>query len=72
MSGGLACRTPVHRRAWRVLQRLSNRSAFNGGRVTPSAYSEVVCGECGTRWRTKAAYVAGTPDYQPGEEVLAK
>jgi len=62
MSGGLACRNTCHSGAWRVTQRLSNRSAFNGYQVTPSAYSEVLCGECGTRWRTKADYVADLPD----------
>lgn len=63
MSAGVACRVPAHRPAWRVTQRLSNRSAFNGYRQTPSAYSEIQCGECGSRWRTRAAYVAETPDW---------
>jgi hypothetical protein len=62
MSAGIACKTPSHRTSWVVTQRLSNRSAFNGYRTTPSAYSEVCCGSCGTRWRTTAAYVADLPD----------
>jgi hypothetical protein len=35
----------------------ANYSSFNGGRRTPSEYSEVICSRCGRRWRTKAAYV---------------
>lgn len=57
------------REAWRVAVRLGNYSWFSGGsagRRTPSDYSELVCarhaGGCGARWRTKARYVAGTPD----------
>lgn len=62
MSAGVACKIRAHRTVWVVLQRLSNRSAFNGYRVTPSAYSEVYCAPCRTRWRTTAAYVADLPD----------
>ena len=63
MSGGTACKNPAHRDSWRVLQRKRNHSAFNGGRMTPSMYSEVCCGACGHRWRTKAAYVDQLPDH---------
>ncbi|WP_052398055.1 hypothetical protein [Streptomyces sp. NRRL F-5123] len=58
----MACTNRDHRPAWRVEVRKANYSAFNGGRRTPSDYSQVRCGECGARWRTKAAYVAKTPD----------
>jgi len=30
--------------------------------MTPSAYSEVTCGTCERRWRTKATYVDQLPD----------
>jgi hypothetical protein len=45
-----------------VQQRHQNRSAFNGYHVTWSRYSEVVCLDCGCRWRTTAAYVDDLPD----------
>jgi hypothetical protein len=48
---------------WRVTVREGNYSAFNGGRFTPSAYSEVKCAECGRVWRTKAAYVQTLRDW---------
>lgn len=51
-----------HRGAWLVTVRKANHSAFNGGHRTPSAYSEIWCGTCGRRWRTKAAYVNKLPD----------
>lgn len=59
MSQGKACNSPQDHRptSWFVLLRESNRSAFNGGRLTPSAYSTVECLRCGAVWRTKAAYV---------------
>lgn len=58
MSQGTFCRDPKrHRGRWYVVQFRCNHSAFNGGRRTPSAYSEVVCPECPTVWRTKAKYV---------------
>lgn len=62
MSQGTTCRVKEHRPRWEVLQRRYNRSAFNGYRRTPSAYSLVYCPECGGVWRTKAAYVNGLPD----------
>jgi hypothetical protein len=58
----IACRNRAHRPAWRVEVRRANYSAFNGYRRTPSAYSQLRCGECGAVWRTKAAYVDETPD----------
>jgi hypothetical protein len=57
----VACRDRSHRLAWRVTALRCNYSTFNGGRRTPSAYSEIVCGLCGARWRTKAAYVDALP-----------
>jgi hypothetical protein len=51
-----------HRAAWLVAVREANYSAFNGGRRTPSAYSQCWCSTCGRRWRTKAAYVKDLPD----------
>lgn len=34
-----------------------NYSAFSGYKYTASAYSAIQCLECGSRWRTRAAYV---------------
>ncbi len=63
MSGGYACRNPNHKpHRWVVVQRKYNRSAFNGGRRTPSDYSLVRCTTCGSMWRTKAKYVDDLPD----------
>jgi len=61
-SAQLACRLPEHRSAWVVTQRKGNRSAFNGYRWTPSAYSEVRCTVGGSVWRSRAAYVDDLPD----------
>jgi len=46
---------------WVVVQYKSNRSAFNGYRLTPSDYSEIRCLKCGNFWRTKARYVERLP-----------
>jgi hypothetical protein len=54
--------TRQHRAFWRVVQRGCNYSAFNGYSRTESAYSLLRCQACGRRWRTRAAYVATTPD----------
>lgn len=62
MSGGAACAEKAHRTAWQVVQRMQNRSAFNGGRATRSAWSAVRCPLCGCHWRTRAAYVRTLPD----------
>jgi hypothetical protein len=53
---------PPDRTKWVVTARRCNYSAFNGGRYTPSAYSEVRCLTCGRRWRTKARYVSTLAD----------
>ena len=66
MSQGVPCENrAAHRDNWVVVTRQANYSTFNGGRRTPSAYSEVRCTACRGRWRTRAAYVASLPD-QPG------
>lgn len=70
MSKGHACTcsdilgsySHAQRRAWVVTMRKHNRSRFNGGRRTPSAYSEVRCNTCRAVWRTKAKYVDQLPD----------
>lgn len=54
----------------KVIQRSCNRSAFNGYRWTPSAYSTVECfapTHCVFIIRTKASYVAGLPDATDSE-----
>jgi len=48
---------PVAKRAWRVMQRKCNHSAFNGYHWTPSDWSHVVCLSCRASGRTKAKYV---------------
>lgn len=53
-----------HRASWVVVHRKCNFSAFSGYRYTPSDYSLVLCGTCGRRWRTKAAYVDTLPDQE--------
>lgn len=67
MSGGGFCtcderKKPIAERAWFVLDRLCNHSAFNGYRRTPSEYSAVCCRGCRSIWRTRADYVAKLPD----------
>lgn len=63
MSGGTACTDRKnHQSAWVVSVRKANYSAFNGGRRTPSDYSEVRCPKCLGVWRTKAAYVDELPN----------
>ena len=46
---------------WEVTALRGNSSAFNGYRFTPSAYSEIWCRKCRSRWRTRAAYVDELP-----------
>lgn len=58
----ITCRVEDHRPTWGVDVRYANYSTFNGGRRTPSAYSQVRCGTCGCVWRTKADYVSSLPD----------
>lgn len=62
MSAGVACRVRAHRGLWRVTVRKANYSAFNGGRRTPSAWSQLRCPACSTSWRSKGAYVDNVPD----------
>jgi hypothetical protein len=58
---------PVAERAWRVIVRNGNRSAFNGYRWQYSAYSSVTCLACGRTGRTKAAYVDELRAFDPAE-----
>lgn len=47
MSAGLPCLNRAeHFSSWVVVLRKANRSAFNGYRLTSSAYSEVRCLVC--------------------------
>lgn len=48
---------PVKERAWRVIDRRCNHSAFNGYQETYSDYSSVYCPRCQKVWRTKAEFV---------------
>lgn len=66
MSGGTACPVKAHRSQWVVTVYRANYSAFNGGRRTPSRYSEVFCSPCCRRWRTRAAYVERLPRADAG------
>lgn len=67
MSGGEVCQNRKgHQDLWKVTVRKANYSAFNGGRRTPSDYSEVHCPACPRAWRTKAAYVDRLPDASRG------
>ena len=61
MSGGVVCKCPKAERDWQVIQLRQNCSAFNGYHSTVSAYSEVRCFECFSRWRTTARYVDKLP-----------
>jgi hypothetical protein len=59
---GTACKEKAHRATWRVITRNASYSAFNGGRRTPSDYSQLTCLTCGVAWRSKAGYVRDLPD----------
>jgi hypothetical protein len=77
MSGGRSCycpekQKPVKDRAWRVLLRRGNRSAFNGYRWAPSDYSAVTCIDCRATWRTRASYVDFLSDWNQAEEENRK
>lgn len=63
MHGGCRCPRPC----WRVHARRCNFSAFNGYHQTASDYSGLVCTNCGHVWRSKARYVAETPDLSAAE-----
>lgn len=70
MSGGPSCKCPesqkpVAGRAWVVIQRNGNASAFNGYRWQYSDYSAVRCRICNMVWRTKAGYVGALKDSTP-------
>lgn len=71
MSQGVACKDKTHHAGglWVVTARNQNHSAFNGYRATPSAYSQVRCVECGTFWRTRAAFVRFLRDATDEERV---
>lgn len=63
MSGGTACSCARHRsERLLVIDRKCNHSAFNGGRLTRSDYSSVICSDCRRIWRTKAHYVGVLDD----------
>lgn len=67
MSASFSCKCserklPIENRAWFVLVRNCNFSAFNGYRRTYSDYSTVRCEACQTVGRTKAGYVAFLDD----------
>ncbi|WP_439681530.1 hypothetical protein [Embleya sp. MST-111070] len=62
VSRGPACRNAGHRAHWVVTVRNANYSAFNGGRRTPSPFSEIRCLACRSRWRSKGKFVARLPD----------
>lgn len=53
-----------------VTMRNHNRSAFNGYRVTPSRYSELLCLACGRSWRSRAKFVARLRDATDTEKGL--
>lgn len=53
---------PVEERAWVVVARKCNHSAFNGWRWTPSDWSEIWCRGCHAVGRTKAKYVDSLKD----------
>lgn len=62
MSGGTVCKCeeskkPIKERDWTITAYKCNYSAFSGYDYTPSAYSEIRCNKCSSRWRTKADYV---------------
>lgn len=64
MSGGPACpiKDDQHVVDNHVISQYhQNHSMFNGGRRTPSRYSEVMCLSTGLRWRTTAKYVEHLP-----------
>ena len=72
MSGGYACSCePINRSKWRVTALRHHRSAFSGGRITASDYSELRCLGCGNYWRTKAKYVDCIASAQGDEATRA-
>lgn len=61
------CQEPRDHRntGWYVEQYMYHRSAFQGGRVTPSPRSLVRCVLCGGVWRTSAQYTHTLPRTAP-------
>jgi len=55
-----------------VTARRCNYSKFNGSRYTPSAYSEMLCLDCGTTWRTRSPQVDDFPDATSEQRVAAR
>lgn len=55
-------RKPAQDRAWVVIQRNCNHSAFNGYHRTYSDYSTVYCPACRAVGRTKALFVLSLKD----------
>lgn len=53
---------PAYERAWFVVQRNFQCSAFNGYRREYTDRSTVVCGQCGETGRTAAKFVDLIPD----------
>jgi hypothetical protein len=53
---------PVAARAWFVVQRNYQASAFNGYHREFTERSTIVCGQCGAVGRTKARFVDKLPD----------
>ena len=67
MSKGVNCHCPerakpIKERAWLVVHRNCNYSAFNGYHRTPSNHSAITCKKCGAAWRTNANYVEDLAD----------
>lgn len=61
MSKGISCKCKGPRaermKNWEVWTYKANYSLFNGGKRTPSDYSQIHCTCCGNFWRTKQPYV---------------
>jgi len=77
VSGGYVCRCPeaalpLAERAWRVMLRHCNYSAFHGYHWTASAWSTVRCLSCLATWRTRAPYVECLGDWTQAEEEAAE
>lgn len=53
---------PVKERAWVVVDRMCNHSAFNGYQYTASDWSLIWCKGCHALGRTKAGYVVDLPN----------
>ena len=69
MSAGRACSHRPRADHVVVTAREGNRSAFNGYRWAPSAWSAVLCLTCGARWRSRARWVAECRDATEDEAL---